>query len=72
MEFEPQRTAPFAVHVEDFAAARKELEPKGVAFAGETLDTGVCHMAFISDPDGNILMLHSRYAPYGDGAQPVG
>jgi hypothetical protein len=26
-------------------------------------DTGVCHMAFFSDPDGNALMLHQRYAP---------
>jgi catechol 2,3-dioxygenase-like lactoylglutathione lyase family enzyme len=29
----------------------------------ETLDTGVCHMAFFADPDGNALMLHHRYAP---------
>ena len=32
-------------------------------FAGETLDTGVCHMALFTDPDGNDLMLHHRYAP---------
>ena len=44
-------------------AARAELEAKGVEFAGDTLDTGVCHMAFFTDPDGNDLMLHSRYAP---------
>jgi hypothetical protein len=35
-----------------------------VKFAGDTFDTGVCHMAFFSDPDGNDLMLHHRYAPY--------
>jgi hypothetical protein len=23
---------------------------------------GVCHMAFLDDPDGNALMLHHRYA----------
>jgi len=34
-----------------------------VRFSGETLDTGVCHMAFFADPDGNALMLHHRYAP---------
>jgi hypothetical protein len=28
------------------------------------MDTGVCHMAFFTDPDGNDLMLHNRYAPY--------
>ena len=32
-------------------------------FAGETFDTGVCHMAFFTDPDGNDLMLHNRYKP---------
>jgi predicted enzyme related to lactoylglutathione lyase len=52
-----------ALHVGDVAAARGELEARGVEFAGETLDTGVCHMAFFSDPDGNALMLHHRYAP---------
>ena len=50
--------------------AREQLEAAGVEFHGETLDTGVCHMAFFSDPDGNALMLHRRYAPYGDGSQP--
>ena len=40
-----------------------ELEGRGVVFAGETLDTGVCHMALFTDPDGNDLMLHHRYAP---------
>jgi predicted enzyme related to lactoylglutathione lyase len=52
-----------ALHVEDVAAARAALEERGVTFAGETLDTGVCHMAFFADPDGNALMLHHRYAP---------
>jgi|SRR4051794_19404034 len=52
-----------ALHVEDVAAARALLEERGVTFAGDTFDTGVCHMAFFSDPDGNALMLHHRYAP---------
>jgi len=51
------------LHVDDVAQARAELEERGVEFAGETLDTGVCHMAFFADPDGNALMLHHRYAP---------
>jgi predicted enzyme related to lactoylglutathione lyase len=54
---------PYALHVEDVAAARAELESRGVEFQGDTLDTGVCHMAFFQDPDGNPLMLHHRYAP---------
>ena len=52
-----------ALHVDDVAQARATLEERGVAFAGETLDTGVCHMAFFADRDGNALMLHHRYAP---------
>jgi catechol 2,3-dioxygenase-like lactoylglutathione lyase family enzyme len=64
MDFEPQRNAHPALHVDDVAAARSELESKGVEFMGDTFDTGVCHMALLRDPDGNDLMLHSRYAPY--------
>jgi predicted enzyme related to lactoylglutathione lyase len=52
-----------ALHVEDVARARAELEGRGVQFQGDILDTGVCHMAFFSDPDGNAMMLHHRYAP---------
>ena len=62
-EFAPQRTAHLAFHVDDIEAARAEYESRGVEFLGETIDTGVCHMAFFADPDGNALMLHSRYAP---------
>jgi predicted enzyme related to lactoylglutathione lyase len=54
---------PIALHVDDVAAVRAQLEERGVKFQGEILDTGVCHMAFFSDPDGNALMLHHRYAP---------
>lgn len=54
---------PIALHVDDVAVARAELEARGVVFRGETIDTGVCHMAVFADPDGNPLMLHCRYAP---------
>ena len=67
MEFAPQRNGHIAFHVEDVAAARAELEAKGVQFEGETFDTGVCHMAIFRDPDGNDLMLHHRYAPRSEG-----
>ncbi len=62
LEFQAH-THPVALHVEDVAAARAELEAKGVVFAADTMDSGVCHMAHFQDPDGNGLMLHSRYAP---------
>jgi catechol 2,3-dioxygenase-like lactoylglutathione lyase family enzyme len=67
IEFTPQKNAHLALHVEDVAAARAELEAKGVEFAGDILDTGVCHMALFTDPDGNDLMLHHRYAPLEQG-----
>ncbi|HMD57688.1 MAG TPA: VOC family protein [Solirubrobacteraceae bacterium] len=54
---------PIALRVDDVAQARETLEARGVQFAGETLDTGVCHMAFFADGDGNAMMLHHRYVP---------
>jgi predicted enzyme related to lactoylglutathione lyase len=64
-----------ALHVDDVADARAELQERGVSFQGETFDTGVCHMALFTDPDGNMLMLHHRYAPRAprvSGPAPVG
>lgn len=63
--FQGPHTAHIALRVSDVADTRRELEERGVEFEGETLDTGVCHMAFFRDPDGNQLMLHRRYAPRG-------
>ena len=62
-EFTGPHTASIALRVPDVAEARRALEAKGVVFAGETFDSGVCHMAHFADPDGNVLMLHRRYAP---------
>jgi catechol 2,3-dioxygenase-like lactoylglutathione lyase family enzyme len=61
-DFEPSGH-PIAFHVEDVEAARAELESKGISFSANTVDSGVCHMAFFTDPDGNALLLHHRYAP---------
>jgi catechol 2,3-dioxygenase-like lactoylglutathione lyase family enzyme len=54
-------TAGFALRVADVEQARKRLTSVGVEFIGETVDTGLCHMAFFLDPDGNVLILHRRY-----------
>jgi catechol 2,3-dioxygenase-like lactoylglutathione lyase family enzyme len=62
-KFSAPHTAHIALRVPDVTATRRELESRGVAFEGDVLDTGVCHMAFFADPDGNQLMLHRRYAP---------
>jgi catechol 2,3-dioxygenase-like lactoylglutathione lyase family enzyme len=63
-EFAPH-THPIALHVDDVHEAREELEGKGIEFSADTIDSGVCHMAIFSDPFGNGLMLHHRYAPKG-------
>jgi catechol 2,3-dioxygenase-like lactoylglutathione lyase family enzyme len=62
-QFESRHQAHIALRVPDVAETRAELESRGVQFEGDILDTGVCHMAFFRDPDGNALMLHRRYAP---------
>jgi predicted enzyme related to lactoylglutathione lyase len=58
-----RNTNHIALQVDDVHAARQELEGKGVEFMGDVFDTGVCHMSFFADPDGNAFMLHHRYAP---------
>ena len=62
IEFSPH-LVPIALRVDDVAAARSELESRGVEFRGDTIDSGVCHQALFHDPDGNLLDLHHRYAP---------
>jgi catechol 2,3-dioxygenase-like lactoylglutathione lyase family enzyme len=64
VEYAPQANSIALLQVDDVPTARAELEAKGVHFDGETFDTGVCHMANFTDPDGNPLTLHKRYAPY--------
>ena len=56
-------TAGIALRVPDVETARTRLVAHDVEFLGETVDTGVCLMAFCYDPDGNVLILHRRYAP---------
>jgi len=60
-----------ALRVAEVGRTMERLRSEGVEFEfPEPYDSGVCHMAFFSDPDGNRLMLHHRYAPYKDGSQP--
>ena len=61
-EFKPHLGG-FGVRVADVEEARRELEAKGVEFMGDTFDSSVCHMGFFKDPDGNVVILHRRYAP---------
>ena len=62
--------AGIAIRVPDVAAARAELEEKGVEFDGDIVHTSVCDMTFFKDPDGNALILHRRFAPFADGRMP--
>ena len=67
--FEPEYA--IALRVPDVAASMGRLRSAGVQFAfPEVYDTGVCHMAFFNDLDGNALLLHHRYGPYTDGSVP--
>ena len=69
-EFKPSDYA-VALRVADVPESMAKLRAAGVEFQfPEPYDSGVCHMAFFADPDGNRLMLHHRYAPYRDGSLP--
>jgi catechol 2,3-dioxygenase-like lactoylglutathione lyase family enzyme len=61
--FQPN-TAGIALRVADVAEAVDEARAGGAEVIGIE-DTGVCHMGFVKDPDGNVLILHRRYAPRG-------
>jgi predicted enzyme related to lactoylglutathione lyase len=52
-----------ALQVDDVEASRTFLEERGIGFHGDTMNSGVCHQAIFSDPDGNTLILHHRYTP---------
>lgn len=68
-DFQPNKV-PIALRVGDVDETRSKLQESGVEFRGEVIDSGVCHIAGFSDPDGNSLILHRRYAPYADGSTP--
>ncbi len=51
-----------ALEVADFDAAVATLRRAGVPFPIEPMDSGVCRMAIVSDPDGNSLVIHHRKA----------
>jgi len=70
-DFQPKpHSMPIALRVADVEEAKRRLEAAGVEFPNGTIDSGVCHIAGFSDPDGNALILHRRYAPHADGSKP--
>jgi catechol 2,3-dioxygenase-like lactoylglutathione lyase family enzyme len=69
-EFKTLPPGTIAFRVADVEAAKDELESGGVEFPLGVIDSGVCRLAPFSDPDGNGLLLHRRYAPFADGTKP--
>jgi catechol 2,3-dioxygenase-like lactoylglutathione lyase family enzyme len=50
-----------ALAVDNVSAAVDELRLKGVSIAFGPMDSGVCHLATVLDPDGNSIILHRRH-----------
>lgn len=62
-QWKPSADGPAAaLEVEEFDPAIEALKQAGVKFLIEAMDTGVCRMAIIADPDGNSLVIHKRHA----------
>ena len=68
-EFSALPSSTIALRVADVAAAKAKLEEAGLEVA-DMWDSGVCTGAGVSDPAGNRILLHRRYAPYPDGTTP--
>ena len=68
-EFTALPPATIAFRVTDVAEAKAKLEAAGLEVA-ELWDSGACKGAGVSDPAGNRILLHRRYAPYADGSTP--
>ena len=68
-EFSALPPSTIALRVADVAAAKAKLEEAGLEVA-DVWDSGVCNGAGVSDPSGNRILLHRRYAPYPDGTTP--
>ena len=49
-----------ALEVENFDEAIAKLKAANTPFRFEPMETPVCHMAIIHDPDGNPLIIHKR------------
>jgi predicted enzyme related to lactoylglutathione lyase len=56
----PKTGPTIAFEVEDFFKTVDELKAKGVPFDGEIIESPVCHIAIITDPDGNFVTVHKR------------
>ena len=59
-DWQPGRTGGcVGLEVEDFDAALRELRDGGASVQGP-IQTPVCRLAVVADPDGNTLLIHRR------------
>jgi len=62
-KWKPSADGPsLAFEVEDFDASVQALRAAQIRFSLEPMDSGVCRMAIVLDPDGNSLAIHQRKA----------
>lgn len=61
MPFETAGGSSVVLQVDDFDAAKSEMEAAGVEFVTERIDSPVCYQAYFKDPDGNVLGIHRRF-----------
>lgn len=54
-----------ALEVDDFEEAIRKLKVAVIRFAAEPMETPVCHMAVVQDPDGNKVIIHKLKAGAG-------
>ena len=68
-EWKPSSDGPSAAfEVEDFDQAIATLKEAGTRFVLEPMDSPVCRLAVVCDPDGNALAIHKRKAGAHAGA----
>ncbi|HUB66373.1 MAG TPA: VOC family protein [Candidatus Methylacidiphilales bacterium] len=55
-----QKGPSIAFEVDDFDQTIAGLKARNVPFVMDVLETPVCHMAVVTDPDGNSIFIHKR------------
>jgi predicted enzyme related to lactoylglutathione lyase len=59
-DWKPSKDGPCLAFEDNFDAAIADLQNQGIRFYLEPIDTPACHMAIVSDPDGNSVTIHKR------------
>lgn len=60
-EWKPSKDGPsVAFEMENFDEAIKKLKDSNITFTLEPMDTPVCNMAMVLDPDSNSILIHKR------------